>query len=36
MESAEQAVVTEEAGPIMGFWGRLGNIFGSTWPSFYG
>ena len=34
MESAEQAVVTEEAGPIMGFWGRLGNIFGSPTRAF--
>lgn len=34
MEGAEQAVVTGDAAPIMGFWGRLGNILGNPKRAF--
>lgn len=34
MEGAEQAVVTGEVGFDMGFWGRLGNIFGNPTRAF--
>jgi hypothetical protein len=34
MEGAEQAVVTGEVGFDMGFWGRLGNIFGNPAKAF--
>jgi hypothetical protein len=34
MEGTEQAVVTGEVGSQMGFWGRLGNIFGNPARAF--
>ncbi len=34
MEGNDQAVVANEAAPVLGFWGRLGNIFGSPQKTF--
>lgn len=34
MEGNDQAVVANEAAPVLGFWGRLGNIFGNPRKTF--
>jgi ABC-type multidrug transport system permease subunit len=34
MEGNDQAVAANEAAPVLGFWGKLGNIFGSPQKTF--